>query len=100
MLHCGRPFSTVRLPLWALQASAAFFKECVPVQDLMNLGFENMVLLLSAYSNPVETIEHARRLGYRVTDFMVTPLPFGYYSSEPKVPAPCTTVHLLPGRGT
>lgn len=55
------------------------------MQELMNLGFENMVLLLSAYSNPVETIEHARRLGYRVTDFMVTPLPFGYYSSEPKV---------------
>ena len=51
----------------------------------MTLGFDNMVLLLSAYSNPVETIEHARRQGYRVTDFMVTPLPFGYYSSEPKV---------------
>ena len=55
------------------------------MQDLMTLGFDNMVLLLSAYSNPVETIEHARRQGYRVTDFMVTPLPFGYYSSEPKV---------------
>ena len=53
-------------------------------QDLMTLGFDNMVLLLSAYSNPIETIEHARRQGYRVTDFMVTPLPFGYYSSEPK----------------
>ena len=51
----------------------------------MTLGFDNMVLLLSAYSNPVETIEHARCQGYRVTDFMVTPLPFGYYSSEPKV---------------
>ena len=57
----------------------------------MDFGFENMVLLLSAYSNPVETVEHARRQGYRVTDFMVTPLPFGYYSSEPKVPIhlPC-----------
>lgn len=55
------------------------------VQDLMTLGFDNMVLLLSSYCDPVATIEHARRQGYRVTDFMVTPLPFGYYSSEPKV---------------
>ena len=45
------------------------------------------MLLISAYANPVETMEHARALGYRCTDFMVTPLPFGYYSSEPKVRA-------------
>jgi hypothetical protein len=49
------------------------------------MGFDTAVLLISAYANPVETMEHARRLGYRCTDFMVTPLPFGYYSSEPKV---------------
>ncbi len=54
-------------------------------QDLMSMGFDTAVLLISAYANPVETMEHARRLGYRCTDFMVTPLPFGYYSSEPKV---------------
>ena len=52
------------------------------------MGFDTAVLLISAYANPVETMEHARRLGYRCTDFMVTPLPFGYYSSEPKVRAP------------
>jgi hypothetical protein len=78
-------------PLFTVRAAG--LRQCVPVQDLMNLGFENMVLLLSAYSNPVETIEHARRLGYRVTDFMVTPLPFGYYSSEPKVRALRTKLH-------
>ncbi len=52
------------------------------------MGFDTAVLLISAYANPVETMEHARALGYRCTDFMVTPLPFGYYSSEPKVGAP------------
>ncbi len=51
----------------------------------MSMGFDTAVLLISAYANPVETMEHARALGYRCTDFMVTPLPFGYYSSEPKV---------------
>ena len=54
-------------------------------QDLLSLGFDSAILLLSAYANPVETIEHARQQGYQVTDFMVTPMPFGLYSSEPKV---------------
>jgi methylase of polypeptide subunit release factors len=52
---------------------------------LLSLGCETVMLLISAYSNPVETIRHAIALGYSVTDFMVTPLQFGYYSSEPKV---------------
>ncbi|KAK9820020.1 hypothetical protein WJX72_005209 [[Myrmecia] bisecta] len=54
-------------------------------RDLMSLGFENCVLLVSAYGNPVETIRHAQKQGYKITDYMVTKLPFGYYSSEPKV---------------
>jgi hypothetical protein len=33
----------------------------------------------------VETIRHAQKQGYAVSDFLVTPLPFGMYSSEPKV---------------
>jgi methylase of polypeptide subunit release factors len=52
---------------------------------LLSLGCETVMLLISAYSNPVETIRHATTLGYRITDFMITPLQFGYYSSEPKV---------------
>lgn len=55
------------------------------LQDLLSLGFDSAVLLISAYANPVETIEHARKQGYQVTDFMVTAMPFGLYSSEPKV---------------
>jgi hypothetical protein len=41
--------------------------------------------LISAYSNPVETIEYALSQGYQVVDFMISPLKFGYYSSEAKV---------------
>jgi hypothetical protein len=52
---------------------------------LLSVGCANAMLMISAYSNPVETIEHAIAQGYDVADFMVTPLQFGYYSSEPKV---------------
>jgi methylase of polypeptide subunit release factors len=52
---------------------------------LLTMGCNQVLLMISAYSNPVETIHHARAQGYRVVDFMVTPLPFGTYSSEPKV---------------
>lgn len=53
--------------------------------QLLSMGCENVLLMISAYSNPVETIEHAINQGYQVVDFMISPLQFGYYSSEPKV---------------
>ncbi|NJR51946.1 MAG: hypothetical protein HC780_22605 [Leptolyngbyaceae cyanobacterium CSU_1_3] len=43
------------------------------------------MVLVSSYSNPVNTIAEAMANGYSIEDFMVTPLQFGYYSSEPKV---------------
>lgn len=52
---------------------------------LLSVGCNHALLMISAYSNPVETIEHAIAQGDSVADFMVSPLPFGYYSSEPKV---------------
>ncbi len=52
---------------------------------LLSLNYPSVMLLISSYSNPVGTIEHARANGYSVADFMITPLKFGYYSSEPKV---------------
>jgi len=52
---------------------------------LLGLGYENALLMISSYSNPVETIHYAIAQGYGVADFMVVPLKFGYYSSEPKV---------------
>ncbi len=55
------------------------------VQDLLMLGIPNVMMLFSSYSNPVETLKHAQRQGYKALDFMVTAMPFGTYSSEPKV---------------
>ena len=55
------------------------------LQELMTFGFDSAILLLSSYANPVETLEFARQNGYQVTDFMISPMPFGTYSSEPKV---------------
>jgi methylase of polypeptide subunit release factors len=52
---------------------------------LLTVNCDNVLVMLSAYSNPVETIQHAIEQNYQVVDFMVTPLRFGYYSSEPKV---------------
>lgn len=55
------------------------------MQDLLSLGYGSALLLLSSYSNPRSVLRHARAQGYRVADFLLTPLPFGTYSSEPKV---------------
>lgn len=52
---------------------------------LLSLGCENVMLMISAYSNPVETIDYAIDQDYHVVDFMIAPLKFGYYSCEPKV---------------
>ncbi len=52
---------------------------------LLARGVPNAMLMISAYSDPVGTIEYAIDQGYQVEDFMTSPMPFGYYSSEPKV---------------
>ena len=54
-------------------------------QKLLSVDCDNVMVMVSAYSNPIDTVEWAITNGYKVADFMVTPLPFGYYSSEPKV---------------
>jgi hypothetical protein len=60
------------------------FNAAVRVQTLISLGLENVMLLISSYSNPVATLRHAQKEGYRVVDFLIAPMPFGTYSSEPK----------------
>lgn len=57
----------------------------VLTKRLLSLGYDNALLMISSYSNPVDTIYSAIAQGYIVADFMVVPLKFGYYSSEPKV---------------
>jgi methylase of polypeptide subunit release factors len=53
--------------------------------ELLSLGYDKVLLLVSSYSNPKSTIDHAKENGYSVSKFLVLPLKFGYYSSEPKV---------------
>jgi methylase of polypeptide subunit release factors len=54
-------------------------------KQLLSLDYPNVMLLVSSYSNPVSVINHAAKQGYQVSDFMITPLKFGWYSREPKV---------------
>jgi hypothetical protein len=54
-------------------------------KKLFSLGFPHAMLMISSYSDPVGTIECAIAQGYLVKDFLTSPMPFGYYSSEPKV---------------
>ncbi|MBD2503408.1 class I SAM-dependent methyltransferase [Anabaena azotica] len=53
--------------------------------ELLSLGYENVLLLVSSFSNPLSTIEQAQEHGYNISNFVILPLKFGYYSSEPKV---------------
>ena len=52
---------------------------------LLSLDYENVLLMLSSYSNPEGLINYAIAKGYYIANFLVSPLTFGYYSSEPKV---------------
>lgn len=51
-------------------------------RELLSAGFGSAMLMISAYSNPVRTLQHAQEQGYVVADFLVQPLPFGIYSSQ------------------
>jgi methylase of polypeptide subunit release factors len=52
---------------------------------LLSLDYEEVLVMVSSYSNPQGLIEFAIEKGYCVANFLVSPLPYGYYSSEPKV---------------
>ncbi len=54
-------------------------------KQLLSLGYDNVLLMISSFSDPEGTIAHAIAKGYSIADFVVVPLQFGQYSSEPKV---------------
>ncbi|MCU0541655.1 MAG: methyltransferase [Oscillatoriaceae cyanobacterium Prado104] len=54
-------------------------------KQLLSLGCEKVLLMVSSYSHPVGLINYACDRGYAVANFEIAPLTFGYYSSEPKV---------------
>lgn len=54
-------------------------------KKLLELGYDEALMMVSSYSNPKGLIDFAAKQGYCVSNFLVSPLPFGYYSSDPKV---------------
>ncbi|MBE9229611.1 SAM-dependent methyltransferase [Phormidium sp. LEGE 05292] len=54
-------------------------------KKLLSLNYPNVLVLVSSYSNPQDLINYALANDYVVSDFAISPLQFGYYSSEPKV---------------
>lgn len=74
------PDNQIRMPL--LHGG---FDGATLTNRLLTLSYPSVMLLVSSYSNPLGTLECAAEQGYTVADFMVTPLQFGCYSSEPKV---------------
>jgi methylase of polypeptide subunit release factors len=54
-------------------------------KQLLSLNYKNVLVMVSSYSNPGGLIDYALAKDYYVSDFIVSPLKFGYYSSEPKV---------------
>lgn len=54
-------------------------------KQLLALSYENVLAMVSSYSNPVGLIDYAIAKGYYISNFLISPLTFGYYSSEPKV---------------
>jgi len=55
------------------------------VKRLIDLGFDQIMMLVASISDPIGVIRYARRRSYRVVDFMMIALPFGRYTLEPIV---------------
>ncbi|MBD2178613.1 SAM-dependent methyltransferase [Pseudanabaena sp. FACHB-1998] len=62
-------------------------------KQLLGMKCQNAMLMISAYSDPVDTIEYAIAQGYQVQDFITSPMNFGYYSSEPQVRQRISEMH-------
>lgn len=54
-------------------------------KNLLSLGYRRILVLISSFSNPLSLIGHALDKGYKASSFLISPLPFGQYSSQPKV---------------
>jgi hypothetical protein len=52
---------------------------------LLSQNFDNVMVLLSSYSNPKAIIRFAEGQKYVITDYFITLLPFGNYTLQPKV---------------
>lgn len=52
---------------------------------VLSCGFRLVVLMVSSFSDPIDTLAHASRCGYRLREWVVRPIELGRYSREPAV---------------
>jgi methylase of polypeptide subunit release factors len=52
---------------------------------LLKAGYDNVIVAVPSYSDPLTTVSTATDLGYRVANFLAMGLDYGRYSSESKV---------------
>ena len=57
------------------------------VLALLKAGYDDVLVAVPSYSDPLTTVATAADLGYRVANFLAMGLDYGPYSSEPKVRA-------------
>jgi len=55
------------------------------IRKLLSLNFLSVMMLIPSISNPLSVFQYAKQKGYGVSNFLVTELPFGYYSSQPEI---------------
>ncbi len=54
-------------------------------RKLLSLEYSTVLLMVSSFSNPAGLLQYASEQGYSVVDFLIRPLIFGRYSSQPEV---------------
>jgi methylase of polypeptide subunit release factors len=54
-------------------------------KQLLSLNYQSVLVIVSSYSNPEGLVNYAQSKGYSVSNFLISPIEFGHYSSEPKV---------------
>jgi len=55
------------------------------IKKLLSTNFTSVMMLVPSISNPLGVFLYAKNSGYSVSDFLVTALPFGYYSSRSEI---------------
>lgn len=54
-------------------------------RKLLSLAYPSVLMMVSSFSNPAGLLSYAAEQGYGVADFLIKPLRFGSYSSQPEV---------------
>ena len=63
--------------------------------DLIKMGYQEMVLMIPSYTDPVKTLEVAREHGYDLLDFVIAPMKLTFYSKDPEVYSRLTYMRAL-----